>query len=50
MTDSSREKPSASVVFIHTDHPSEEGINGGDMKDCFPFIYTRQPVIQQWEC
>lgn len=50
VTDCSHEKPSVSVVFIHTDHPSEEGINGCDMKDCFPFIYICQPATQQQEC
>lgn len=50
MTDSGREKPSASVVFIHTDHPSEGAINGGDVTDCFPFIHVGQPAIQQRKC
>lgn len=48
---SSHEKPSVPVVFIHTNHPSEVGINAGYkllQQDIFKFVFRSGSDMKEW--
>lgn len=48
---SSHEKPSVPVVFIHTNHPSEVRINAGYkllQQDIFEFVFRSGSDMREW--